>query len=187
MEYEQMTEKIKYGKRVESLARQFCAYVFQEATSSSITDGSLDYGMCYAEDTASLSIWNFSGFAFAAVLAIIAVIVMVSYIVYMVYKLIKDMKSKMAEVEENMKSLREEVRGMNSTRHFVCHCGSNVLSQHGVLQRAGRWSQTTTAADWTPMDGSCSCWGMGPKHKETLGFRGTEVFDALEQREHGRL
>ena len=114
MEYEQMTEKIKYGKRVESLARQFCAYVFQEATSSSITDGSLDYGMCYAEDTASLSIWNFSGFAFAAVLAIIAVIVMVSYIVYMVYKLIKDMKSKMAEVEENMKSLREEVRGMNS-------------------------------------------------------------------------
>ena len=32
----------------------------------------------------------------------------------MVYKLIKDMKSKMAEVEENMKSLREEVHGMNS-------------------------------------------------------------------------
>ena len=110
----------------------------------------------------------------------------------MVYKLIKDMKSKMAEVEENMKSLREEVHGMSSRQDTLSAGGSNVQSQHGVLQRIGRWSQATTAADWTPMDRSCSCWRMDPKHKEMLGFRGTEVFDALNnesiddyEQEHG--
>ena len=39
---------------------------------------------------------------------------MVLYIVYKVYKLFKDMKGKMAEAEENMKSLPEEVHGMHS-------------------------------------------------------------------------
>ena len=118
MEREQMTGKIEYGKRVKSLAKTILRLCLPGelplTTSSSITDDNLDYGMCYAENTTSLSTWSFSGFAFAAVLAISAVIVMVLYIVYKVYKLIEDMKSKMAEAEENMKSLREEVHGMYS-------------------------------------------------------------------------
>ena len=72
--------------------------------------------MCYAEDATSLSTWSFLGFAFAAALAISAVIL---YIVYKVYKLIKDMKGKMAEAEENMKSLREEVHGMHSRQNSL--------------------------------------------------------------------